>query len=342
MNRFAIGAMLVAMCLATWVRGQNAPAPEPGALASLRAEAVKLEPFVRSALAKQFLAAVPDLPTIPGLRVVHTNRETREALSAAEAEQRPPEALAGYERRELDERFYYTTRYGTPLAAVRALDLAGAAGLSGVDGKKVLDFGFGSIGQLRLLASLGATVTGIEVDHMLEKLYADPGDTGAIARSKAAAPGEAGHLRLLFGKFPADAKIVDAAGTGYSLFVSKNTLKRGYVHPEREADPRQLVHLEVDDATFVRAVHALLAPGGFMLIYNLSPAPSKPEEKYKPWSDGRSPFARATFESAGFKVLAFDQDDTQAARQMGKLLGWDADMNLDNDLFGTYTLVQKR
>ena len=263
MNRFAIGAMLVAMCLATWVRGQNAPAPEPGALASLRAEAVKLEPFVRSALAKQFLAAVPDLPTIPGLRVVHTNRETREALSAAEAEQRPPEALAGYERRELDERFYYTTRYGTPLAAVRALDLAGAAGLSGVDGKKVLDFGFGSIGQLRLLASLGATVTGIEVDRMLEKLYADPSDTGSIARSKAAAPGEAGHLRLLFGKFPADAKIVDAAGTGYSLFVSKNTLKRGYVHPEREADPRQLVHLEVDDATFVRAVHALLAPGGF-------------------------------------------------------------------------------
>ena len=341
MNRFIIGAMFLAMCLVASARGQEA-APEPGALATLRAEAVQLEPFVHSAIAKQFLAAVPDLPAIPGLRVVHYNRETREALSVAEAQQRSPEALAGFERRELDERFYYTTRYGTPLAAVRALDLVGAAGLSQVDGKKVLDFGFGSIGQLRLLASLGATVTGIEVDRMLEKLYADAGDTGSIARSKAAAAGADGQLRLLFGKFPAEAKIVDAAGKGYSLFVSKNTLKRGYVHPEREADPRQLVHLEVDDATFVRAVHEMLAPGGFMMIYNLSPAPSKPEEAYKPWSDGRSPFARATFEGAGFQVLAFDQDDSPAARQMGKLLGWDASMNLDTDLFGTYTLVQKR
>ncbi len=342
MNRIGIVALVGAMCLSVLARGQNAPAPGSGALATLRAEAVQLEPFVHSVLAKQFLAAVPDLPAIPGLRVVHYSRETREAMSAAEAQQQEPEALAGYERRELDERFYYYTRYGTPLAAVRALDLVGAAGLSRVDDKKVLDFGFGSIGQLRLLASLGATVTGIEVDRMLEKLYAEAGDTGPIAKSKSASAGDPGQLRLLFGKFPADSKIVDAAGKEYSLFVSKNTLKRGYVHPERQADPRQLVHLEVDDATFVQAVHALLVPGGFMLIYNLSPAPSKPEEPYKPWSDGRSPFARTTFEAAGFQVLAFDQDDSPAARQMGKLLGWDADMNLDTDLFGTYTLVQKR
>jgi len=347
---------------------ESPPAAKPPVLDLLRDEAVHLAPLVQSPLGKAFLAAVPALPAVPAARNVYYNRTTRDALSVAEAEGRSKEALEGYERRELDEHFYYYTKYGTPLAFVRALDLVGQAGLAGVDGRRLLDFGFGSIGQLRLLASLGAEVTGVEVDRLLEKLYAEAGDTGVIPHARApepgalggkagsgapggiaaseAAPGASGsgspgHLRLLFGSFPSDSALVSRVGRGYTLFISKNTLKRGYVHPEREVEPRFLVHLEVDDATYLRAVHALLVPGGYFMIYNLSPAPSKPDEPYKPWSDGRSPFAQAAFEAAGFRILAFDADDTAMARQLGKTLGWDADMDLATDLFGTYTLAQK-
>ena len=315
---------------------------KPSAVALLREEARLLAPRVHSPLGKALLAAVPALPAVAAVRVVHYNRTSREALSPEAASKRTAAELEGFERRELDEHFYYYTKYGTPLAAVRALDLAGQAGLASVDGAKVLDFGFGSIGQLRLLASLGADVTGVEVDQLLQQLYAAPGDTGAIPRASAAGAGRVGSLRLLFGSFPGDAKLVAAAGTGYALFISKNTLKRGYIHPERDVEPRLLVHLGVDDEAYVHAVHSLLAPGGLMLIYNLSPAPSKPDEPYKPWSDGRTPFARELFEAQGFEIIAFDQDDTPEARAWGATLGWGEQMDLDSDLFGTYTLVRKR
>jgi hypothetical protein len=130
-------------------------------------------------------------------------------------------------------------------------------------------------------------------------------------------------------------------GGGYDVFVSKNTLKRGYIHPEQQVDPRMLVHLRVDDETYVRAVFDLLKPGGFALIYNLSPAPAKEGEPYKPWADGRSPFTRELYERVGFAVVAFDLDDSAAAREMGKALGWAEGMDLEKDLFGTYTLLRK-
>jgi hypothetical protein len=100
-----------------------------------------------------------------------------------------------------------------------------------------------------------------------------------------------------------------------------------------------LVHLGVDDASFVQAVHRLLKPGGYFLIYNLCPAHS--QEKYIPWADGRSPFARDLLESTGFTIIAFDENDDTAARSMGKALGWDEQMDLEKDLFGVYTLARK-
>lgn len=321
-----------------------APAGADDAMTSpreeLAAEAQKLLPLAATDVARSFLAAVPDLPAVAAPRVLWYRRDTRDALTPEEAAARTEAELEGFEQTELDERFYWFTRYGTPLAFARPLELLGEAGLATADGLRLLDFGFGSIGQLRLLASLGADVTGIEVDPLLERLYAQPGDTGAIPRAASAGPGPEGSLRLLFGHFPAEETIVRDAGTGYDAFVSKNTLKRGYIHPAEEVDPRMLVDLGVDDAAFVAAVHALLNPGGFFLIYNLCPAPSK--ERYIPWSDGRSPFDGKLLEAAGFEVLAFDRDDTEAARAMGEALGWAGQMDLQTDLFGTYTLARKR
>jgi hypothetical protein len=172
-------------------------------------------------------------------------------------------------------------------------------------------------------------------------MYSDPGDTGTITRCESAGKGRNGSVKLIFGQFPAEAATVAEAGTGYDIFISKNTLKRGYIHPEQQVDPRMLVHLRVDDETYVRAMFDLLKPGGFALIYNLSPALAKEGEPYKPWADGRCPFPRELFERVGFAVVAYDNDDSAPAREMGKALGWAESMDLQADLFGTYTLVKR-
>jgi hypothetical protein len=136
-------------------------------------------------------------------------------------------------------------------------------------------------------------------------------------------------------------------GGGYDLFLSKNTLKNGYLHPAETVDPRMLVHLGVSDSAYVAAVYAALAPGGRVLIYNLCPAPAPPGKPYIPWADGRCPFPAAAWRAAGFRVLVFDRDDSPAARAMGHALGWDAGgpgaggMDLAHDLFATWSLFEK-
>lgn len=333
----ALWCVLFALILATGARAQQ----DSSTVAHLTSESIALMPLVKTDVARRFLAAVPELPTLPAPRVAFVNRAARVAVSPMDYAKLSDSARADFERREYGEDFYYYTRYGTPLAFVRPLDLVAQAGLPSLDKALVVDFGFGSIGQLRLMASLGAYVVGIEVDPLLEVIYDDPSDFGAISRAAIAGEGPDGDLRLAFGSFPGDTLISHALGSGYDIFFSKNTLKRGYVHPEREVDPRMLVHLGVDDSTFVQTVYDLLKPGGFFMIYNLCPAPSKPDEPYKPWSDGRSPFARDLCERIGFDVLAFDRDDTEFARTMGSTLGWGEQMDLANDLFGTYTLLRK-
>ena len=317
------------------------PTAEPPALPpteQVMQEAAAISGQVRSPFARALLGGFGCLPSVAP-RVAYYNKDTRKALSEADASKMTEAELTGFARKDIDERFYYFTRYGTPVAFVRPMEILGAAGLKSPEGLKIADFGFGSIGQLRALASIGANATGIEVDPLLQVIYA--GEPGPVARCAVAGAGRDGSIQLVFGQFPADPAVVKQVGGGYDVFVSKNTLKHGYIHPEREVDPRMLVHLEVDDETFVRAVYDVLKPGGYLLIYNLCPAPSTPDEPYKPWSDGRSPFVREVYERVGFKVLAFDVDDTPAARAMGKTFEWGTEEELATDLFGTYTLLQK-
>jgi hypothetical protein len=144
---------------------------------------------------------------------------------------------------------------------------------------------------------------------------------------------------------------VKTAGGGYDLFISKNTLKKGYIHPDRpltaEQEKRQ-VSLKVSDDEFMAATARLLNPGGWFYIYNITPALSPPDKPFVPWSDGRSPFQKETYEKAGFEVLAFDADDSAKVREMGKALEWDQPSgsdpgtDLEHDLFAHYTLARKR
>ncbi|HZL98960.1 MAG TPA: retropepsin-like aspartic protease, partial [Planctomycetota bacterium] len=194
-------------------------------LAQLQAEAAAMAPLVSSPLARLFLAAIACLPRLEAPRVVFRDQRRGLAVTAGQAAAMTPEQLEGYEQTEIGEAFYYTTRYGTPVAFVRPLELLGQAGLQPAEGLKLLDFGFGSIGQLRALASAGADTVGVEVDPLLQALYSEPGDTGRVARCAAAAPGapagagREGSVTLVFGQFPAEAAAVERVGGGYDAFV---------------------------------------------------------------------------------------------------------------------------
>jgi hypothetical protein len=123
--------------------------------------------------------------------------------------------------------------------------------------------------------------------------------------------------------------VVERVGGGFDAFISKNTLKRGYIHPRGEADEGKLVRLGVDDEAFLRAVFGALKPGGVMLVYNIAPAQDEAWEKagsgkgYLPHADGEFPFSRALVSSVGFEVLAFDERDDGAVLDFWRVLGYD-------------------
>jgi hypothetical protein len=346
--RHRVSILVVGVLGATVAGALVAAQPVAGgadAVEMLQREARAVRPLVESDLARDFLDATADLPR-PGTRTIYFNRQTRQALTESEALQQDLERVKrdGFEKTELSERFYYYTRYGTPIAYARAIDLAARHGVADLDGRKVFDFGYGGIGHLRLLASLGAHSVGVDVDPVLDALYnAEPSDTGVVSRARVAGPGSNGSLVVLDGRFPKDRAITQRVGEGHALVLSKNVLKLGYIHPEREpASPNSLIDLGVDDDTFLRAMRDALAPGGVFVIYNLYPRQAGPDEPYKPWADGRSPFTKDQFERAGFDVLEFNRDDTDTARAMGERLGWRGQMNFEEDLFAMFTIVRRR
>jgi len=313
------------------------PAPAGSAVAALRTEAKALRPLVSTRWVRRCLEATEVLPSIPPRTLYGDEAKTR-YRSASEADALPEAERAALVARVLDEDFYYNTRYGTPLAYARPLDILGAAGFQPARAK-ILDFGFGGIGQLRLLASLGAEVHGIEVDPLTRALYSWPGDQGPIRGYH----GSGGSVELHYGRFPVDETLTKAVGGGYSLFLSKNTLKRGYIHPEQPVPDRQRIDLGVDDAAFVRRLSGMGVPGGLVMIYNLTPAPNQPGKPYIPWADGRCPFDREIWEQAGFEVEAYNKDDSAAARAMARALGWnkgDSPMDVEADLFAQYSLFR--
>lgn len=300
-----------------------------------REEVAALQPLVTQRLTRQFLAATTQLPRVPARTIYRDSARTR-AWNAREYAALPETARTRLVPRELDEAFYYDTRYGTPLAYARVLELLATAGVADVKRARIADFGCGTLGHLRLLASLGADCTGIDVDPLLRALYSEPGDQGAVG---------AGSVRLITGQWPATAAIRGEVGDGYDLFLSKNTLKNGYIHPAEKVDPRMLVNLGVSDSEYVATLSRVVKRGGHVMIYNLCPAPAAAGKPYIPWADGRCPFPRAMWEAAGFKVVAFDQDDGPAARAMGHALGWDTGsgaMDLQKDLFAHYSLFVRR
>lgn len=298
---------------------------------TLRQQAAAVAPLVKTDLAKSWLQGVNQL-TDPSPRSIYktTTWMTQAAYDALTTEEK-----AKAKKTEVDSELYYNTKYGTPIAYARAMDLAGAFGIKTLKDKRVMDFGYGGIGQLRLDATLGAEAVGVDVDPFLPALYSMPEDYGTFSN---------GFIRMVNGRYPASPGIIKEVGKGYDLIMSKNTLKRGYIHPSRPADKKMLIDLGVSDMAFLAALHDALKPGGLVVIYNLCPAEAPADKPYVPWADGHCPFTRADCGKAGFKIKAFDVVDDETARKMGHLLGWDRGdgaMDLQHDLFAWYTVLQR-
>lgn len=310
----------------------DAGAAEP-ILPALARMARDVEPTVRAAWVRDWLHAVKALRSLPP-RTFFCAKDRSRCVTEADARRLPNGARAELVPRVADDDFVYA-RITDPLGYARPWDVIAAQGFS-PRGSKVLDFGYGNAGQLVMLASLGADVTGLEVDALLP-----------LALEPLAGPVKGGGtLRVLNGSFPKDPALVRRVGAGYDLFISKNTLKRGYVHPEKPVPAKQTIDLGVSDLEFAKAVAALLEPGGLFFIYNLSPAQAPPDRPYLPMADGRCPFAKETLAAAGLEVIAYDVVDDAAARAMGKALGWDKDpespFDVEHDLFSHYTIARKR
>lgn len=326
------------------------PFPQLHPVEILRQEAAAVLPMLAGDEAVRFVLSVGWLPTVDD-RVIWVNREKREARSEMEMAETPEAERAGFEQRTLPASFYYNTRFGSPLAYVRAIDLAArhTGELTVIKGRRILDFGYGNATHLRMMASMGSDVTGVDVDPILRALYSNPDDTGTIPGALLDPPAPAGKLTLVHGSWPgkpddpASVKVREQVGGSFDLIISKNTLKNGYINPEKPVDPKMLVHLGVSNEAFVEALAGALRPGGLLIIYNLSP--KQREDSYIPWADGRCPFPREMLEAKGFEVIEFDRNDDDFARRMGQALGWDRGdqpMDLQNDLFALYTILRRK
>lgn len=323
-------------------RAQEKPEPV-SVIADIKSQAAAAGSLCETPLGAQFLGAAASLPEVAP-RTIYRDRERGLAITEDAWKKLGAEEQAKFKPRECDEKFYYYTGYGTPLNYARALDLAGKyLGSGSWEGKRILDFGYGSIGHLRMLASLGADAEGVEVEPLFAALYSWPGDQGAI--EPVAGSKKWGLLRLHHGHWPGEPEVAKSAGDRYDLFISKNTLKRGYVHPEREADERMLIKLGVDDEAFLKAVYDSLKPGGIMLVYNIAPAQNPPEKPFLPMADGRFPFDRALAEKVGFEVLAFDVVDDEVMHKYWQVYFPDPDMTLQKlkeSIFTHYTVLRRK
>ena len=332
-----IGAVTLAtMCGGVVASGQET-APVRSITEKLVADAAAVEPLVTTELTRRFLAATSELAS-PRPRVVYRDRDRGLAIAPAAYEALAPDDRAAFTPQEFPSEFYYETAYGSPLVYARLLDLAAphlAIGLR----PKSLDFGFGTIGQLQLLAHCGFDAHGVDVEPVFAALYSEPGDTG---------PHGTGTVSIHTGQWPADGGLREAIGGDVTLITSKNTLKNGYLHPAPPAgqtvDAKRLVHLGVSDEEYVRRVHATLRPGGVFVIYNICPPQNPPDQEYLPYADGTSPFPRAMFEAAGFEVLAFDATDQEWVLDCFTALGYSEGRPRDElakAFFCWYTIVRK-
>ncbi len=323
------------------------PAPAPTITQQLVSQSAALKPLVKSPMATNFLDAVRILPQ-PQPRTIYRTKDRSKAINANDYSKLSPEQKAEYAPRECSPDFYYFTGYGSPLVYARVLDVLAPVlpkrPEAMLGALKLLDFGYGTIGHLKLLAACGADARGVDVEPMFAALYSEPGDIGLDTSHFRSQNESVGSVEIFTGRWPAEPALVTAIGGSYDIISSKNTLKAGYIHPTRPVDERFLVKLGVTDEEFLVATFKSLNSGGTFIIYNICPAQAPLDKPYLPHADGKSPFTQDQFIAAGFKILAFDVDDQAAILDYWLALGYNEGKSREEtakDIFAWYTIVRK-
>ncbi len=304
-------------------------------------EAEGLMPLMETDAAREFLAEVPELPEIQSRLIFVRQGIVPDAVSEAEFQMLPDEFKAALRPQKIDITKYYQTIYGSPLAYARPLDvIAAIAEWDSFNDKKILDFGYGQIGQLRLLAQCGADVTGIELSSLISAMYTLPGDTGKMT----GASGNTGSLRLLHGAWPAGQIARERVAGAYDLIMARNVLRKGPMdRANKDVRPELRVHLRTSNEMFLARMNEALKMGAYALVYNIGGAGPELWEQF-PASDFSCPFTREQWESAGFELIALNQVDDEPMRKAAKALFLDRGpdgINLETNLYAQYTIAKK-
>ena len=305
-------------------------------LEKMKSDAISLEKSFKGPRANLFLEAVKTMDevghrtiySVPGALDNMSLNGEKQFYTPEEFAALSPKEQAKLEKHNLNVEFYYSTKYGDMLSytlVLNALDQYKSGNVR--QDNKLVDFGFGYIGHLRGLAMMGINVVGIDVDPLLKTLYNRPGDTGTIAGPA----GIEGQLRLAIGFYPKDPEVLENVGGNIDLFMAKNVLKAEYLKPLDGSEPS--ISLGVDDATFLKAVHGGLVPNGIMIVYNTCDAPI---------ANCAFPFNREAVENMGFRIAAWDEDDTENALRLWYVLGRDKDGVDISKLKASFTLLQRK
>ncbi len=328
-----VGALACAVSIAS-----AQPADEPATGPALVRECAALRPHATTDAGRAWLDRADDIRAEFDERAFYYAFRPNRAITAEAYDALPEEEREGWRRRDVTADTYYATFYGTAAAYLPAIEFAARAmgaedDADAFEGTRVLDLGFGQMGQLELLAACGAEVVGVEVDPILTMLYDDSQDARAVENPG----GEDGSVRVTECLWPNEEACRDDVGGGYDIIISRNLLKRGYVKPKELIGNYVPVAHGMSDEEACRRFYDALAPGGVLVIYSLGGKP----DPAKPWTDIANPWPAEAFEAVGFEVIEHDLDVSPEAREMFVALGYRTPEEAADQLFGVCSVCRK-
>lgn len=291
--------------------------------AALALEAQRVRELIPNKAVRAWLDTASELPEVEGQTLFVGPRAEggydRAVYTPGEARELSPEDLEGLRPVTYGPERYYATNYGSPIAYAPAFLCAAEAGMESFEFKRILDIGYGQLGQLEMLARCGAEVDGVEADPVIHRLYTSTRLTDAVV----ARDGTKGSVSLHLGEWFRDWDFRRAVGGDYDLILARNVLKRGYVQPEEPMEHFDPIDVGGGPEIGAQTLFDALRPGGVVVVYNLGGGAWRLEDgSYNAQADVRDPFGRDAWEAAGFEVLHFQANGSQLMREVGVALGW--------------------
>ena len=336
MKRLAAFAVIAALSAAS-----GTGAAQDWGTTALAQEADRVAEIVTQPAVVEWLSKARELPEVEGQTLFVGPRDEggfgREVYTPSQAREMNEQDLAAFKAVAFGPGRYYATNYGSPIAYATALACAADAGMDSFAFKRILDIGYGQIGQLEMLARCGAEVDGVEVDPIVHLLYASTRPTDTVV----ADDGTKGRVSLHFGEWFGDWKFRNSVGKDYDLILARNILKHGYVQPEEPMESYDPINVGGDPAMGAQIIYEALKPGGIAVVYNLGAGPWRQEDgSYNAPADVRDPFGREAWEAAGFEVLHFQTNGSQLMREVGVALLWGRPEDLESYNV-LYTVVRR-